>query len=153
MHQEVILMGKRLLIGLACIAAVVFSSQVVLAAKIGETLTSKEVRTLLSNRTFLVTQVSRVERGKDDYHCYFFPEGKLQVNYTPRHRKTGKWEVGSGGILCVTYTKRGGSRDKRVTRCGVLIKRGSNSYDRINDKGKHTATITSVANGNKFPKK
>ena len=146
-------MGKRLLIGLACIAAIVFSSQVVSAAEIGETLTSTEVKTLLSNRTFLVKQVSRVEKGKDDYHCYFFPEGSLQVNYTPRHRKTGKWEVSSGGILCVTYTKRGGSHDRRVTRCGVLVKRGPNSFDRINDKGKHTATITLVTNGNKFPKK
>ena len=120
------------------------------AAEIGEGLTSQEVATLLTNKTFFVKQFNKKGNEKD-YHAYFGPKGSIQVNYSERHTKSGKWRVGGKGELCFEYTKRGGSSSRRVTRCGILVKRSAFSFDRINDKGEHTATITLVANGNKFP--
>ena len=150
-------MRKRLLFGSLCIVVVVFSSYVVSAAEIGETLTSKEVVTLLSDKTFLVKQISRAEKGQNDYHGYFLANGQIQIKYTTSLGRTGAWKLGSEGIVCFGYMKRKYRRRKNnnreVINCGVLVKTGPNSFDRIDDQGEHTSSITLVGSGNKLPTK
>ncbi len=147
-------MSKRLFWLSTCVTFLFLSVQFVSAADIGQGLTSKEVKTLLTNKTFFVKQYKSKPRGKVveiDFHAYFGSDGSIQINYSARQTKSGTWTVGDRGKICFNYTLRGGSSDRRVSRCGILVKRGPYTFDRMNDEGVRTATLTLVANGNKFP--
>jgi hypothetical protein len=147
-------MGKKLFGLLGCVALLFLGVQVLSAAEIGQKLTSEEVKTLLTNKTFLVKQFVAAARGEvteKDYHAYFAADGSIQVNYSAKHTKSGKWTAGGAGELCFEYTERGGLTDTRVKRCARLVKRGPYTFDRMNDEGERTATLILVANGNKFP--
>ena len=149
-------MYRKLFLLSGCLMMVLAGVRFGVAAEVGQGLNSQEVVTLLTHKTFFVKQYK--EKGNDkvlakDYHAYFGPDGSIQINYSSRKTKSGQWTVGGHGELCIRFTKRGGTSTRRVTKCGILVKKGPYTFDRITDKGVHTATLTLVANGNKFPLK
>lgn len=147
-------MGKNLFWLAGCAALLLLGVQVLSAAEVGQGLTSQEVTTLLTHKTFLVKEYKGQARGKvteKGYHAYFGPDGSIQINYSEKQTKSGKWTVGGKGEVCFHYTDRAGKSDRRVKRCGILVKRGPYIFDKLNDEGERTATLTLVAQGNKFP--
>lgn len=151
--KGVIGMKKKLFLLMGSVALCFVAAQMVGAAEIGQKLTSQEVRTLLSNKTFSVQQF--LDDGEvKDFQAYFEGDGALQFRYTENFFKSGQWTVGTGGEICLQIPLRRRASTLRIDEhCGTLVKRTPYSFDRMSDEGKRTATITLIANGNKFPRK
>jgi hypothetical protein len=146
-------MKKKLFFLMGSVALCLVAAQMAGAAEIDQKLTSQEVRTLLSNKTFSVQQF--LDDGDvKTFQAYFANDGSLQFRFAENHFKSGKWIVGTGGEICLQIPLRRRASTFRVDeQCGTLIKRTPYSFDRMGDQGKRTATITLIANGNKFPRK
>ncbi len=146
-------MKRKLFTVSGCLMLLLVSVQMLAAAEIGQQLTSREVKTLLSHKTFAVQQFL-AEGDLKNFHVYFAGDGSLQFNYANNFSKSGKWTVGSAGEICLQIPlRRKGTTLMIDEKCGTLVKKGPYSFDRLSEDGTRTATLTLIANGNKFPKK
>lgn len=147
-------MIRKLVMLWGCVAMLSGAVSPVVAAEVGEALTSLEVTTLLADKTFFVKQL-RTEMGANervaDYHVYFSPKGPIQITYADNYVKRGQWGVEEDGKLCLQFVVPAGSRNRMAKRCGVLVKLGPYDFARFNEKGVHLSTLTLVTMGNKFP--
>lgn len=106
----------------------------------------------LSNRTFFVTELARGKAAEKEYHSYFKKDGVLAIKFSPRHSKSGKWEVDDKGILCITTIRHKSNKTSfNITKCGKLVKSSARVYRWYDDKGRLRANFTLQGQGNKLP--
>lgn len=146
-------MLRKLFVVPGCLMLLLGSVQMLVAAEIGQKLTSREVKTLLTHKTFAVQQFLS-EGDLKNFHVYFAGDGSLQFNYASNNSKSGKWTVAGAGEVCLQIPlRRRGTTLLIDEKCGTLVKRGAFTFDRLSEDGTLTATLTLIANGNKFPRK
>ncbi len=106
----------------------------------------------LSDRTFFITEFARGNAAEKDYHGYFKKDGVLAIKFSPKHSKSGKWEVDDKGILCITTIRHKSNKTSiNITQCGKLVKSSARAYRWYDDKGQQRANFTLQGKGDRLP--
>ena len=117
-------------------------------------LTSSEMKKILTNNTF---QVQYHNDSMPDVvsHVFFSDNGQLtsqlkQSIQIVKFIKTGSWEFKEKDLLCVKFKRRKKNFDLRLITCGIVLVAGKNIYRHYNEEGKLYATLMYLGAGNQL---
>lgn len=116
-----------------------------------QSLTSTEVKNLLTNNTFLV-QYHKGSKAGQAYHVFFDASGQVtsqrQPVYPVKITKTGSWQVKAGNLLCVSFKRRKKNYDVRTETCGIMVAAEKNKYKHYDEEVELHSTFTYIGSGN-----